>query len=82
MPVVINLPAIPSEETPAPAQGTKEIPIAKADYTIDTKMDNTMKAFDGWILQMSKTNAYGYIGKCRLIGRECLQGKWKAYTTG
>jgi len=62
MPVVINLPAIPSEETPAPAQVTEEIPIAKADNTIDTKMDNMMKAFEAWTFQMSKANEPGYGG--------------------
>jgi hypothetical protein len=46
MPVVVNLPAIPQEETPAPAQATEEIPIAKDENTIDRKMDNMMKAFE------------------------------------
>jgi hypothetical protein len=38
----MNLTAIPTEETPAPAQATKEIPI---DSKIDSKTDNVMKAF-------------------------------------
>jgi hypothetical protein len=61
MPVVINLPAITSEETPAPAQATEEIPIAKADNTIDMKMDNMIKTFEAWTFQMSKVNEYRYV---------------------
>jgi hypothetical protein len=44
--VVTNLPAIPSKRTPAPVQATDEIPIAKADNTINMKMDSMMKAFE------------------------------------
>jgi len=69
MPVVINLLAIISEQSPAPAQGTEEIPIANTDNTIDTKTDNTMKSFDAWTFQMSKANGYRYVGQSRLIGR-------------
>jgi hypothetical protein len=46
MPVVVNLPAIPSQKTLAPAQATLEMSIAKAKNTMDTKMDNVMKAFE------------------------------------
>jgi hypothetical protein len=43
MPVVLNLPAIPNEETPAPAQAIEEIPIATAENMIDMKMASMMK---------------------------------------
>jgi hypothetical protein len=56
MPVVVNLPAITNEETLAPAQVMEEIPIAKAENTIDTKMDNMMKAVEAWTFQLSKAN--------------------------
>jgi len=56
MPVVVNLPAIPNEETTAPAQATEVIPIAKAENTSDTKMDNMMKACEAWTIQLSKAN--------------------------
>jgi len=46
MPVVANLPAIPNEETLAPAQATEEIPITEANNTINTKMDNMMKPIE------------------------------------
>jgi len=56
MPVLVNLPAIPNEETLAPAQATEEIRIAKAENTIDTKMDNMIKAIEAWTFHMSKAN--------------------------
>jgi hypothetical protein len=62
MPVVANLPAIPNEETPAPAQAMEEIPIAKAENTIDTKMDNMMKAFEAWNFHLRKANEPRYGG--------------------
>jgi len=62
MPVVGNLPAIPNEETLAPAQAIEEIPIAKAENTIDTKMDKMMKAFEAWTLQLSIANGPRYGG--------------------
>jgi len=46
MPDVVNLLAIPNKETPALAEATEEIPIAEAENTMDTKMDNIMKAFE------------------------------------
>jgi len=45
MSVAANLLAIPSDETPAPVQAMEEIPISKAEYEIDKKMDNMMQAF-------------------------------------
>jgi len=60
MPVVANLPAIPNEETPAPAQAMEGIRIAKAENTIDTKMDNMMKASEAWTFQLSKANEPRY----------------------
>jgi len=62
MPVVVNLPAILSEESPPQAQAMEEIPITKAENTIDTKMDNSMKAFEAWTLHMSKANEPRYGG--------------------
>jgi len=62
MAAVVNLPAIPSKETPAPAQAMEEIPITKADNTIDTKMHNMMKAFEAWTLRLSKANEPRYGG--------------------
>jgi hypothetical protein len=44
--VVVKLPAIPNEETPATVQVMVQLPISKAKNTIDTKMDNIMKAFE------------------------------------
>jgi len=35
MPIVVNILTITSEEIPAPAQATEEIPIDKAQYTIN-----------------------------------------------
>jgi hypothetical protein len=58
----MNLTAIPTEETPAPAQATKEIPIAKDDSKIDSKTDNVMKAFQPWSFQVCKPNEHGYLG--------------------
>jgi hypothetical protein len=62
MPVVVNLAAIPNEETPAPAQAMEEIPIVKAENTINTKSDNMMKAFEAWTFQLSKVNEPRYGG--------------------
>jgi len=56
MPVGANHPAIPNEETPAPAQAMEEIRIAKAENTIDMKIDTMMKAFKAWTFQLSKAN--------------------------
>jgi len=50
MPVVVNIPAFPSEETLTPVLATKELPIAKADNTIHTDIDNMMKAFSVWTI--------------------------------
>jgi len=62
IPVVVNLLAFPSEETPAPAQAIEEIPIAKANNTFDMKVDNMMKAFKACIFQLSEAYKHGYIG--------------------
>ena len=56
MPVVANLPAIPIEVTPAPSQAMEGIPIAKAENTIDTKMDDMMKPFEARTVRLSKAN--------------------------
>jgi hypothetical protein len=56
MPVVVNLPAIFNAETLTPAQATEEFPIAKAENTIDRKMDNIMKPFEAWTFLLSKVN--------------------------
>jgi len=56
MPVVVNLPAISCAETLAPAQAREEIPIAKAKNTIDTKMDNMIKAIKALAFLLSKAN--------------------------
>jgi len=62
MVVVLILPPIPNEETLAPAQATKAIPIAKAEYTIDTKKDNMTKAFEALTFQLSQANEPRYGG--------------------
>jgi len=62
MPVVINLPASPSEETQAPAQAIEDIPFANVNDTIDTEIDTMMKALDAWTVEMSKANEYRYVG--------------------
>jgi hypothetical protein len=62
MPVVGHFPAIAHKETPAPAQSMEEIPIAKAVNTINTKMDNMMKAFEAWTFQLRKENEATYRG--------------------
>jgi hypothetical protein len=46
MPVVVNIPATPCGATPAPAKPMEDILIAKAETTMDTKMDNMMRAFE------------------------------------
>jgi len=51
---VANLLAIPNEMIVAPAQATKGIPIAKAENTIYTTMDNIFNTIASWVLQMSK----------------------------
>jgi len=48
MRLVKNLPAIPTEKTTAPQQATEELPIAKADNTMDTNIHNIMKVFKAW----------------------------------
>jgi len=62
LPVVVNLPAIPTEETPAPVQVTEEIAIIKAENAINMKIDNMMNAFGAWTLQLSKANERRYGG--------------------
>jgi len=62
MPLVMNLLAIPNEETPGPVQATEELPITKGKNTIDRKMDNMMKAFEAWSFQWSKANEPTYGG--------------------
>jgi len=62
MPVVVNLPAIPNEESQAPAPATEEIPITKAENTINTKMDNMMMAFEAWTFQQRNANEPRYRG--------------------
>jgi len=62
MPVVANLPAIPNEETPAPAHAMEEIPIAEDENIIDKKMENIMKAFEAWTFQLSNANEPRYGG--------------------
>jgi len=62
MPVVVNLLAIPSEETLPPVQAVEAIPISKAENTMDTKMENMMKAFEAWTFRMSKANEPRYGG--------------------
>jgi len=57
MPAVIIVPAIPRTVTPAPAAATKEIPVAKANNTIDMKIEIMMRACEAWTFQMSKVNA-------------------------
>jgi hypothetical protein len=62
MPVVVNLPAFPNDETPAPPQATMEIPIPMDTHTMDTKMDNLIKASKAWTLQLSNANEPRYEG--------------------
>jgi len=56
MPEVVTVLAIPNQVSMAPAQATEEILIAKAENTIDMKMDNIIKAFQAWNWQQSKVN--------------------------
>jgi hypothetical protein len=58
----MNLPAIPSEETPALVQVTEGFPIAKAENAINMKMDNVINTFGAWTLQLSKANERRYGG--------------------
>jgi len=60
MPVMVNVSAIPSEETPAPAQAPEKIPFTKAVNVPAAKMDNMMKAFVGLTFQLSTENEPGY----------------------
>jgi hypothetical protein len=62
MALVVNLQAIPNEETPVRAQPTEEIPIAKAENTFETKMDNMMKAFEALTIHLRKVNGPRYGG--------------------
>jgi hypothetical protein len=62
MPVVVNIPLIPNEETLAPAQDTEEIPIGKAKNSFNTKMNNMMKPFEAWAVQPSKATDPSYAG--------------------
>ena len=61
MPVVVNRPAIPNEETPAPAQVMEDIPIAETQDTIETNMDFTLNSFEACAFQLSKANEPRYI---------------------
>ena len=49
----VNLPAIHNIETPAPEPATVEIPTTKAINSINTKMDNMIKAFEAGTFQLS-----------------------------
>lgn len=62
MPVLVNLPAIPNKETPARAYATEDIPSTNAEHTIDTKIDNVMKAFEAWTFHQSNVNKPNYRG--------------------
>jgi len=62
LPVVITFPAISSEETLAPAQAMEDIPIAKTNNTIDTKIDHMMKVLEVWTCQPSQANEPRYVG--------------------
>jgi len=62
IPVVVNLPAIPIENTTEAVDAMEQIPITEAENTIDIKIDNLMKAFMGWAFQMIKANEPRYAG--------------------
>jgi len=57
-PVVVNFLVIPRKETPVPAQATEGIPIPTVENTIQMKLDNMMKAFEAWMVQMGKVNTH------------------------
>jgi hypothetical protein len=62
MSVMVNLLAIHIEATPEPAHMKEEIPILKAECSMDTKMDNMMKAIEAWTFQTGTPNEPGYRG--------------------
>jgi len=46
----LDLQVIPNEESLAPVQAMEGMHIARANDTIDTKMDNMMQLFIAWTL--------------------------------
>jgi hypothetical protein len=60
---VVNLLVISNEEASAQAQAPEGIPITKAENTINTKMDNMIKALEAWTFQVSKVNELRYSSK-------------------
>jgi len=62
MAVGMNLLAIPSGATIAPAQAMVEIPITTDDSTIDKKYDKMMHVFKAWTFQMGKVIQPRYKG--------------------
>jgi hypothetical protein len=60
MRIVMNIPSIPNEVTPARAHATEEIPVAIGENTIDMKIDNMMKTFEALTFQLSKANEPRY----------------------
>jgi len=62
MPVVVILLAISSKDSPASAPATEENPIANAENSIDTKMDNMMNILKVSIFMLSRANEPRYCG--------------------
>ena len=62
MPLGVNLPVITYKETPAPAQVMEEIPLHKAENSIDTKRDNMNKVFKAGTLKLIESNEAQYRG--------------------
>jgi len=62
MAVVLNLPAIPSKETPAPTLATEDMVITKAKKPINTTMYIMITVSEASTVQMSQANEPRYGG--------------------
>jgi hypothetical protein len=62
MPVVVNHPAIPTDQIPPPPNSTAEIPIVKVELKIHKKLENLRKIIEAWTCQRSTVNEPGYRG--------------------
>lgn len=56
IPVMVIPPARPTDETPVRTQAMDEILIAKAESTVNTKIENILEAFDARIFKLRPVN--------------------------
>jgi len=56
IPVVVNIPAIPTEEIPVLVHAMEAVRIAKAENSINKKKDCMIETLETWIIQMTMVN--------------------------